>query len=197
MNFNEEWHVDLISFSGSSSSAVIAVAWHPCDFALVSCDKTKKVVIWSDGCGYQWWNVSTQAHPHERNVLVFVCSHPFVVHFNVSPVIRAACKDKNKTTKKNKQNTKQNQTPLVMAPRYWTSTLKTGTWITNTNESRHRSTFIDSSYLVPRRLLMSLRKNGSVWFFISICSSSSSIIWYGKFMSFQSNFTDSVFQVKV
>jgi len=53
MNFNEEWHVDLISFSGSSSSAVIAVAWHPCDFALVSCDKTKKVVIWSDGCGYQ------------------------------------------------------------------------------------------------------------------------------------------------
>ena len=28
-------------------------------------------------------------------------------------------------------------------------------------------------------------------------SSSSSNIWYGKFISFQSNFTDSVFQVKV
>ncbi|XP_032795920.2 autophagy-related protein 16-1 [Daphnia magna] len=33
------------------SSAVIAVAWHPSDFALASCDKTKRVVIWTDG-GY-------------------------------------------------------------------------------------------------------------------------------------------------
>lgn len=33
------------------SSAVIAVAWHPSDYALASCDKTKRVVIWTDG-GY-------------------------------------------------------------------------------------------------------------------------------------------------
>ena len=42
------------------------------------------------------------------------------------------------------------------------------------------------------------RKNGSAWFLISSIvidySSSSSNIWYGKFISFQSNFTDSVFQ---
>ena len=30
------------------SSAVIAVMWHPCDYALVSCDKTKRVIIWTD-----------------------------------------------------------------------------------------------------------------------------------------------------
>lgn len=30
------------------SSAVIAVAWHRCDGILASCDKAKKVVIWSD-----------------------------------------------------------------------------------------------------------------------------------------------------
>jgi hypothetical protein len=35
------------------SSAVIAVAWHPSDYALASCDKTKRVVIWTDG-GYNW-----------------------------------------------------------------------------------------------------------------------------------------------
>lgn len=32
-----------------SSSAVIAVTWHPCDYALVSCDKSKRVVVWTDG----------------------------------------------------------------------------------------------------------------------------------------------------
>lgn len=31
------------------SSAVIAVTWHPCDYALVSCDKSKRVIIWTDG----------------------------------------------------------------------------------------------------------------------------------------------------
>jgi len=30
------------------NSAVIAVKWHPCDYALVSCDKTKRVIIWTD-----------------------------------------------------------------------------------------------------------------------------------------------------